>query len=71
MVNPIHLLMAFFGYVKIPVEVIRLSMEQESFIQAFVNLYKDDPRGNKLFSPRLEYQKTITKFSRSGKIISG
>ena len=63
-------IMAFFGYAKIPVAAIHLSLKQEQFLSKCRDL-ETDPKGRVYFDRHLEGQKTITSFLRSGKLISG
>jgi len=65
-----QIIMAFFGYVKIPTEVVQLSVAQEEFLKKCLK-HASDPRGRALFDMKLEGQKAITGFLRSGKLISG
>lgn len=64
--NPIRLLLAFFGYVKIPYEAVLLAMELERWHEA---LHKRVPN-NEAFKQLHDASKTITHFLRSGRIIS-
>jgi hypothetical protein len=63
------IIMAFWGYVKIPTAVIQLSIAQEHFLDK-CRKHESDPRGKEYFAKYLEGQKAITSFLRSGRLIS-
>ena len=60
----IQTILAFFGYVKIPKEVVLLSMKLED---GYYNISKEIPG----FTPLYNGAKTMTAFLRSGKLLDG
>jgi len=69
-INPIQFILAWFGYVKIPIEVVQISMAQERAFQIIIDKFESN--GHKLIGYRkaLEAQKSMTAFLRSGRLIS-
>ncbi|MFA6213526.1 MAG: hypothetical protein WC714_29080 [Candidatus Obscuribacterales bacterium] len=65
----IQAIMAFFGYVKIPIPVIHLSILQEEFLDRCAT-YTTEAELKALFTEHLKGQQTLTKFLRSGKLIT-
>lgn len=63
----LNAMLKFFGYIKIPKEAVRLSMDQESFIETQVEL-TDKERLKQIYTKQLEGQKTLTAFLRSGRL---
>jgi hypothetical protein len=63
-----RLILAFFGYVKIPLEVVQLSIQQEKILQEIADCITDT--GDRVtFLRHLAAQKTLTKFFRSGRLL--
>ena len=62
----IRTILAFFGYMKVPVEAVQLSELVTSFIR---EAEKKSGQAEKLL-PYFEASKTITKFLRSGRLLS-
>ena len=60
----IQTIMAFFGYAKIPVAVVQLSMMQEKFLETMRTI-EPEPKGKEVIAKYLDGQKTITKFLQS------
>jgi len=61
-------ILAFFGYVKIPRAVVRLSMAQEDFLRRCMFSHAD-PKEKRVFCKFLEGQSAITAFLRSGRFL--
>ena len=60
------LILAFFGYTKIPLELIQLSITNELIFEIMVESSEMEEIKDKL-EQALEGQKTLTKFLRSGR----
>lgn len=60
-------ILSYFGYIKIPIEAVQLSIEQESIFEKLREL-QTIPKAKELFKQRLEMQKTLTRFLRSGRL---
>lgn len=64
----IKFIAALFGYCKIPLQVVQLSMMQEDFIKKLIR-HESDERGKEFYKKMLIGQQAITEFLRSGKIL--
>lgn len=62
----IQTILAFFGYVKVPLEAVQLSMLVEEGYRRIIEKLPNHDEFSKLH----ESAKTITDFLRSGKILS-
>jgi len=62
-------ILAFFGYVKIPIAVVMLSTMQET---VFETMIKSEPseKGKLYLSRFLKGQRALTEFLRSGKLLN-
>lgn len=65
----VRFILGWFGYVKIPLAVVRLSMEQEVFLRTMLEC-SPYPVEKKYLFKYLEGQKVLTLFLRSGKLLS-
>lgn len=61
----IKLLLSFFGYIKVPVEAVQLSMQQELFFEKMIRMR---PEAKDAWEFYLKAQKTLTSFLRSGRL---
>jgi len=61
----IRILLAFFGYVKVPTEAVRLSMLLEHFFKRISEYQPEDERKKLLY----EASHSLTEFLRSGKLL--
>ena len=66
MINPVQFILGWFGYCKIPLEVVQLSIEQENFFRQMISIL-EYPQSKELFSKYLTGQEALTKFLRSGR----
>jgi hypothetical protein len=64
----IRIILAYFGYAKIPVKVVQLSIMQEEYIKKLIDL-RDSEDWKRLFESHLEGQKTLTHFLRSCRLL--
>lgn len=64
----IRFILGWFGYVKIPLAVVQLSIEQELFFRTMLK-NKSHPTEKKDLLRYLKGQKTLTAFLRSGKLL--
>lgn len=62
----VRTIMALFGYVKIPKEVVALSMLQENFLIKCSEAEQDE-RGVEYFKKAIDAQFALTDFLRSGR----
>ena len=62
----IKYILNFFGYIKIPVEVVQLSIEQEVFFERIIEYI---PETKEIFELHLKGQKTLTQFLKSGRLL--
>lgn len=62
----IQFILGFFGYVRIPLHVVRLSIEQENFLEQSIE-YEQSVTDKKEIQKTLEGQKEITSFLRAGR----
>lgn len=62
-------ILGFFGYCKIPIDAIQLSIQQEDFLKDLQKMYKDKQHGDELFQHHLSIQRAITGFLRSGRLL--
>lgn len=69
-INHVHLFLAYFGYVKIPLEAVQLSMRQEEAFRILINALDETGHDCPNYRKALEGQKTLTAFLRSGRAIS-
>lgn len=67
-ISPVQLLLGRFGYVKIPLEVVRLSMNLEAFLKT-INNYAEDEHGLDPFRKQIEAQHSLTEFLRAGRAL--
>jgi len=71
--NPISAILGFFGYAKIPKAAVMLSYEQENFLRVwFLRTHERIP-GSSIeadFKKHLGGQEVLTKFLRSGRLLS-
>ncbi len=56
----IRTILSFFGYVKIPLEVVQLSIMQEGFLHAILE-HETSQRGKKYIAKFLKGQKALRK----------
>ena len=66
----IKTILGFFGYCKIPVEAIQLSMVVEGFLVELKKLTYESPILSNSIQLNIEAQNTLTTFLRSGKILN-
>ena len=67
---PIHRIMAFLGYVKIPREAVMLSIAQEEAFKKIVGAIERHGAKAEAYRKVLEAQKAFTMFLRSGRLIT-
>jgi hypothetical protein len=60
--------LGFFGYVKIPVSVVQLSMKQENMWKQIVDNVTT-VENKEIFGLHLKAQRTLTNFLRSGRLL--
>lgn len=61
-------ILASFGYIKIPVEAVQLSLEQEYFLDKMHRLFTYiQPEHVEVISKYAEGQKVLTRFLRTGR----
>lgn len=65
----IQFLFAFLDYAKIPTAVIQLSIHQETFFEEILKV-SNEKESVLTLQKHLEYQKILTKFLRSGKLLN-
>jgi len=61
--------MAFWGYTKIPTEVVQLSMAQELFLEKMYK-HESSSKGRQLIGRYLKGQKALTVFLRAGRLLN-
>jgi hypothetical protein len=66
--NPIQFILGFSGYVKIPLEVVQLSIQQEKILQEITDCITDE-KDRAVFQTHVKAQKVLTKFFRSGRLL--
>lgn len=64
----IQKLLGIFGYVKVPLAAVRISMQQEAFLEKVQSIQSD--AGQAVFAPRIKAQKALTFFLRSGRAVT-
>jgi len=64
----IQTILSYFGYSKIPLAAVQLSMMQEGFFEKMLE-HETSEIGRGYLSKYLEGQKTLTGFLRSGKLL--
>ncbi len=68
--SPIQLVMSYFGYVKIPVQVVQLSMAQEEAFKKIVTTIESTGHEAVAYRKVLAAQQALTAFLRSGRLIT-
>jgi len=61
-------IMALFGYVKIPLQVVQISIMQEEILKEIIDCLSSE-KDRLEFSKRLEAQKAMTNFLRTGRLL--
>ena len=64
----IQTILGFFGYTKIPLAAVQLSLMQEGFLQKMLE-HETSDKGREYLAKFLCGQKTLTSFLRSGKLL--
>jgi hypothetical protein len=70
-INPFRLILCLFGYVKIPTEVVLLSITQENLIKNLIG--RSDKYHEDILSSlkiQLKGQSVLTKFLRAGRLLN-
>lgn len=68
-ISPIQFLFGWFGYAKIPMEVVQLSMCQEEAFRIIIKRLEENGCVAKGCRKALEAQRSITAFLRSGRVL--
>lgn len=66
----LQVVLGFLGYVKIPLSVVQLSIQQEEFLRKLQEI-ATNPKSRALFGKYLNGQESMTRFLRAGRKISG
>jgi len=64
LISPLQFILGCFGYAKIPLSVIQLSIRQEDMIKPILSAMRGR-EAESLFADMLKAQQTITSFLRS------
>jgi len=62
-------ILAFFGYIKIPLAAVQLSIMQERFLEKMIE-HESSEIGKQYLQKFLVGQQVLTKFLRSGKLLN-
>jgi hypothetical protein len=68
--TPFSYIMSYFGYVKIPLEAIQLSMAQEDAFKKIVEAIEKNGHKAVAYRKVLEAQRAMTRFLRSGRLVT-
>ena len=65
----IRRILALFGYVRIPLEVVQFSLAQEVYFEKLLQKAEPDSAIFRSLQMRLKGQKVLTSFLRSGRML--
>ena len=65
---PIDFIFGWFGYVRIPKELVQLSIMQEDLLKRIIGRSNKAPL-REMFDPYIKGQQAITHFLRSGRML--
>lgn len=66
----INRVLGFFGYVKIPLALVQLSIEQEAFLKTLIRVFDNTPGIKGTFKVYLNNQRAMTEFLRTGRLLT-
>ena len=67
-INPVQFILGFFGYVKVPLQVVRLSIHQEKILQEIADCITSEEDKAEMLK-YAKAQNMLTKFLRSGRLL--
>jgi len=70
MISPLQFILGWFGYVKIPIQAVQLSMGQEEAIKLIIKAIEKNGIQSNGWKKALEAQQALTKFLRSGRLLA-